>query len=109
MEAEDIQCQLMHENFTTLLPMYNHMLGAGIQVMVRDEDFEEANKIYIEHFAPAKEEMKCPNCGSTDISISMGKGFWRKLIAVIISLLAFIPFGNIQPRYRCNNCDTDLG
>lgn len=45
LENEDIQCFLTNENFSTLLPINNSLLGSGIRIMINEEDFEKAKQV----------------------------------------------------------------
>ena len=66
LENEGIDCFLTNEIFSTLLPAYNGILSAGIQIMVEKKDFEKALKLISQ---PATESaIQCPVCKSTNIS-----------------------------------------
>ena len=40
---EGITCFLTNENFTSLMPNYTGMMGAGIQIMIDEKDAEKAS------------------------------------------------------------------
>ena len=42
---EGIECMLTNENFTSLMPFMNNMLGSGIQILVFESDYEKALQI----------------------------------------------------------------
>ncbi|MBN1116840.1 MAG: DUF2007 domain-containing protein [Bacteroidales bacterium] len=104
---EGIPALVANDNFTNLLPVYNGMLGAGIQILVYEEDWDKASKLLkINDFA---ESCKiCPNCGSANIKFGIGRNSTIKFFGIILSLLAFIPFGNIRGSYYCKDCHTEF-
>lgn len=108
LEHWGIQSYLTNQNFTTLLPIYNNMLGSGIQVMVNDNDFQEARKILIDKIDPQSQDLVCPQCESSNIKLGLGKQKGLKIWTVLISLLAFIPMGNLKPKYYCFDCKTEI-
>lgn len=44
-----IDCFLKNEESTNMLPMFNNMVGGGVQVMVFEKDLEQATEIVGEH------------------------------------------------------------
>ena len=42
---EEIECFLTNENLTNLLPIYNNMLGGGIQIYVSEDDYVRAREL----------------------------------------------------------------
>lgn len=102
---EDIECFLTNENFTTLLPGTNGMLGAGVQVMIDEKDKERANAI----IKPENSTItKCPNCGSENIVLGLGKKKVSKILFIFISVISTMPFNNIKRTYYCKDCKTDF-
>jgi len=108
LENYGIPSYLTNQNFTTLLPIYNNMLGSGIQVMVHENDFEEARKLLIDKIDPQSQELVCAQCGSKNVQLGLSKQKGLKIGAVLLSLLAFIPMGNIKPKYYCNDCNAEI-
>ncbi len=106
LENEGIECFLTNENFTTLMPHYNNMLGAGIQIMIDEKDYEKAN-LLIANQSDLKNP-RCPICNSNDVSFGLGMNRFKKIAVVFFSLLSFIPFNNIRNTYYCNNCKADF-
>jgi hypothetical protein len=45
LNSEGIECFLANENSNSILPVFNSMCGLGIQVIVRDIDYEKAFKL----------------------------------------------------------------
>lgn len=45
LENEGIECFLKNEESTNMLPMFNNMVGGGVQIMVFENDFERAEEI----------------------------------------------------------------
>jgi len=106
LENNGIRCFLTNENFSNLMPHYNGMMGAGIQIMIDENDLVKAQELLL---PPSKENgIICPNCSSTDVQFGLGTNKLEKIFVVLISLLAFIPFGNIRNSYYCRNCKTEF-
>ncbi len=105
---EEIISFLTNQNFTTLMPLYNNILGAGIQVLVNEKDFEKAREIIKDKLEPDNTKLVCPYCGSTDIKLGFGKNRWFKILNIILAIIAFFPIGNIKPKYYCNNCKSEI-
>lgn len=106
LENNGIECFLVNENTTTLLPHFNGMLGSGVQVVVWNDDLATAAQLL--NPTPQDQPVTCPNCHSTNVKLSLGKGRFKKIIAVIISILVMIPFGNIHYGYCCCKCGTEF-
>ena len=99
-----IDCFLTNENFTNLLPNYNGMMGAGIQIFVRQGDIEKAKTVLQETLHLESTQILCPRCGSTNMEPGYGSGKFKYFLTIIVSLLAAAPFGNIKPNYLCQDC-----
>lgn len=102
---EGIECFLTNENITNLLPMYNNMLGSGIQIFVFEKDLPRAQELVRDYKELKTQKISCPHCGST--KIGMGKGF-RKFVNILISMAAMVPFTNPHPRYYCKQCGREV-
>jgi Zn finger protein HypA/HybF involved in hydrogenase expression len=105
---EGIDCFLTNENFTNLMPLYNNMLGSGIQIIVNEKDNDKAREILKDKIEPNNLELVCPNCGSENIGLGLGKGKAFKVFNMIIALLSFFPIGNLKPKYYCKSCNTEI-
>lgn len=108
LESEGINCFLTNENFTNLLPNYNGMLGAGIQVIVDQRDLELSRKLIQNELQPQREELVCPNCGSSEIELGLGKRHKLKILNILLSILFFIPIGNQKTKYNCKQCQFEI-
>ena len=105
---EGIECFLTNENFTNLMPMYNNMLGSGIQIVINEEDFLKASEIIKDKLEPDNTKIVCPYCGSTEINLGIGKYKGLKILNIIIAFLMLIPIGNLKPNYYCKNCNEEI-
>jgi DNA-directed RNA polymerase subunit RPC12/RpoP len=105
LENEGIYCFIINENFSTLMPHYSRMLGAGIQIMVSDKDYEQAIEVLQLN---KKQENVCPNCGSNNVKIGLGRNKFKKIIAIVISVLSSIPFNNINSSFQCKDCKSEF-
>lgn len=106
LENEGVDCFLTNNNFTTLMPGYNGMLGAGIQIMIEKKDLEKANKLL--NMEVDTEIVKCPNCHSENIAFGLGVNGMRKVFVAILSVLMSTPMGNIRNTYYCKDCKHDF-
>jgi hypothetical protein len=107
LEDNEIECYLINENFSNLLPGYNGMMGAGIQIMIDERDLERARKI-IEPEIEADAPLVCPSCHSTNISMGLGRNKIKKVVLILLSLLIPIPFGNVKCTHYCSNCKVEF-
>lgn len=105
---EGIDCFVTNENFTNLMPIYNGMMGAGIQIMVKEIDLDNARKIINDKLNPSKTNLTCPNCNSDQIKIGIGKNKNLILTNIFLTILTAIPFGNIKPKYFCKSCQQEF-
>jgi len=105
---EGIDSFLTNENFTNLFPLYNNMLGSGIQLMIDEKDEVEAKKILKEYIEPNNVEMICPYCGSQNIVLGLGRNKGFKILNMLIAILAFLPLGHIKPKYYCKDCNKEI-
>ena len=106
LENENIECFLTNEISSTLLPGYNGILNAGIQIMINEKKLEKAYLLINDHFA-VKPTLR-PNCNSANTSFSLGKKRTLKILLVFFSLFAGTPFGNIRRKYYCKDCKTEF-
>ena len=105
---EGIDCFLTNENFTNLMPLYNNMLGSGIQILINEEDLERASLLIRDKLEPENEKMICPHCGSDSISLGLGKNKFMKILNMFIAIIILIPLGNLKPKYYCNQCKEEI-
>jgi hypothetical protein len=106
LENNGIKCFLTNENFSNLMPHYNGMMGAGIQIIINERDIEKAKVLLLTQ--TKEDRIECPNCGSQNIKFGLGINRIKKIITVLISLLAVIPFGNIRNSLYCLDCKTEF-
>ncbi len=106
LENEEIECFFTNDNFATLMPGFNGILGAGIQIMIEDKDLEKANILL--SIEVDTEIMKCPNCNSENISFGLGQNKIQKVFFAILSGLISTPMNNIRGTYYCKSCKQDF-
>ncbi|NLF42900.1 MAG: DUF2007 domain-containing protein [Bacteroidales bacterium] len=102
LEDNEIRCFLTNENFSSLMPHYNGIMGSGIQIWIDEQDLEAAQEILSKQ--RIEKEKICPYCGSTNIGFGLSKKRKKKIWIIILSLFAGIPFGNIKNTYYCKDC-----
>ena len=106
LENNGIRCFLTNENFSNLLPIYNGMMGAGVQIMIDDSDLEKAQKLIL---SPSQEiKIECPFCNSSNIQFGLGSDKIKKIFVILISLFTLVPFGNIKNIYYCKDCKKEF-
>ena len=110
LDADGIECFLTNENFTDLImPLSNTMLNSGVQVIVKENDFDKASIVIKDMLEPNNEIIVCPHCGSADISLSGGREIGFKLLNMLRSILTIDSIGNMKTKYYCNNCKKEIG
>ncbi len=104
---EGIYCMLANENFTTLMPHMNGMLGSGIQILVDRVDYDRAKKI-IDKRSKADIQV-CPNCQSRNVKYGLGtKHRLKKLLAIAIALVIASPVRHIKQTFYCKDCKAEF-
>ncbi len=105
---EGIESFTTNEHTSTMLPHLYGMLGHGIQIMVREADYEKASEI----LAAKETEMRvktCPNCGSSNIGFGIkGRRRLGDRVLIFLSVVAGVPMGNIKNKYYCKDCGEDF-
>lgn len=102
LENEGIECFLTNETFNTLMPGFYNMMGSGVQVFVQEEDYDKAKKLMEQYYK--KETLECPYCHSKNVVPSIGKNKFGKILSILLSIIALVPFNNIKNTYRCKDC-----
>ena len=85
LENNGIRCFLTNENFSNLMPHYNGVMGAGVQIVIDENDVEQATALLSSQ--TKENEIVCPNCGSLNISYGLGTNKFKMFLAVLMSLL----------------------
>lgn len=106
LENNEIKCFLTNENFSTLMPHYSGVMGAGVQIIIDEKDMPKAKELLL----PQSKEnvLVCPGCGSLNVSFGLGSNRVKVILAVLFSLFIWIPFGNIKCIYYCQDCKTEF-
>ena len=99
-----IPCFVANENSSALMPHFYQMMGSGTQVVVYKDDLTDAQKI----IGDTKEEITCPECGSNNITFSLGNKKLQKIFFILLSIFVFIPFSNIRNKNICKDCKTEF-
>lgn len=105
---EGIECFLTNENFTNLMPNYYNLFGSGIQVFVIEDDYEKSRELLKDKIEPEQVEKVCPYCGSTDISLGLGKHRILKVFNMLLAFIIAIPIGNVRVKYYCKTCREEI-
>lgn len=84
------------------------MLGAGIQVIINDNDLIKAREVIKDKLVPGKSDLICQQCSSNEITLSIGKSKGLKILNMFMALLLLIPMGNLKPKYYCKKCKTEI-
>ncbi len=103
---EGITCFLTNENFTSLMPNYTGMMGAGIQIMIDEKDAEKASGFLASRTGEA--ELTCPNCNSTNVTFGLGLNQFKKIFFILLSALTFTPLSNLKNTFYCRDCKTEF-
>ncbi len=105
---EGIESILANEISADLLPLFNNMLGSGIQILVNEADSEKAKEIIKDKTEPEKKVLTCPYCGSTKIKYGLGERKTLKILNIILAVISFFPIGNLKAKYYCKNCKREI-
>ena len=108
LKNEGVECFLTNQHFTNLMPIYNNMMGSGIQIMVSAQDYDRAREIVKERIEPDNSAMECPHCGSGDIGLGLGEAKGLKIANIFIAIFMAIPIGNLRPKFWCKQCKRDI-
>ena len=104
LEMGGIDSFLANENVSTMSPHLNAILGHGVQIMVREEDYQEAKEILVTYQDQSK-IIKCPHCGSENIGFGMrGKNRIGDKLLILFTLIVPMPIGNVKNKYYCKDC-----
>lgn len=101
LELEGIESFLTNENFTTLMPQFNGIMGGGIQIMVEEKDLPKAQQLLN---CSEASKILCPQCHSDNLTYGLGANRIKKIVAILLLCLSGNPLGNIKGSYRCNDC-----
>jgi hypothetical protein len=105
LEAEGIPAFIADEHTINMQWLYSNALG-GIRLQVPSEYAERAQDILAQDFSElleaefGKDEIVCPNCGSTDVE-PYTKG---KRPAFVVFLLLGFPLFFYEHGLKCNTC-----
>jgi hypothetical protein len=83
------------------------ILDKRIEVLVKEDDYDRAKKIYESYMAEQQNVMPwCPKCGSENVEVQKKKcATTRQLPRILATLLTFIPIGVCTTqKFVCNNC-----
>ena len=105
MKAHILQGALENEGIESILHKSCVSNIAGVDILVADEDYENAVQVLRDNDSWPEELTLCPYCGSSDIQLVLRKGKrWRALGAAIISALMVTPPGDNHWNYTCKQC-----
>lgn len=83
------------------------ILDQSTEVLVKEEDYEQAMKVYQSFLANQPTVMPwCPKCGSEDVTVHKKKNATtRQLPRILATLLMLIPIGVCTTeKFVCNSC-----
>ncbi|HPT13521.1 MAG TPA: DUF2007 domain-containing protein [Bacteroidales bacterium] len=106
LENHGISSFINNENFSNLMPQFNGMMGAGVQVVVDEADYKQA--IELAGLKSENNELTCPECHSANIGFGLGTRKAGKIMTIFFSLLSGTPFGNIRNNYYCKDCGAEF-
>lgn len=109
LESHGIQAHLLNKNIIDLIPYASAIDSMRVQVVVADEDYEDAVRIISADgtMDPAGEAVvtQCPFCQSYNIVFGMsGPKRLKKLLGASFLFLSGNPLGKIQCNYYCRDC-----
>ncbi len=105
LENHGVMSFVTNENFSNLMPHYNRILNSGAQIIINKSDYQKASEVLELNVV---KKLVCPNCDSSNVKITLGKNWFHKIMIVLMSLIAVIPFNNIYSTYFCKECKCDF-
>ncbi len=107
LEEEGIRCIVAHENTTTMIPVLNGIMGAGIEIRVLEVDFLAANAILEK--LKKEDVLKCPECGSQNLDYGVGtKSTLLRIFGSAAVMSVFGLAGKSAFVYKCRDCGTEF-
>jgi len=104
---EGIASMATNENFATLMPHLSGMLGSGIQILVRKDNYDRAKRILEKDKAQVT---ACPNCNSNNIKYGLGtRHRFKKMFALLLTSMFALPSRHIKQTYYCDDCKHEFG
>ena len=73
--------------------------------MINEKDLERAKELIYDE---TTKEVVCPNCGSKNVQLGLGKNKIKKIFLILIAVLSFSPVGNVKSQYKCKDCKTEF-
>lgn len=102
LESEGIASFLRDENLATILPGLNYIFG-GIKLQVWENDYTKAIEILDTLVEGQKKRMKCPKCGSKDVSFIVASKPKNWISALLTYTFFIVPMG-VENAYHCFSC-----
>jgi DNA-directed RNA polymerase subunit RPC12/RpoP len=103
LESYGVNCMITNTNFSTLLPVFNNMMGGMVRVYVLESQLESAKEL-LEESVLAEEKIHCPECNSVNLKYGFGKKRMLKIFSMLPTFLALIPFMPNMMVHRCRDC-----
>lgn len=103
LQDEGIDCWLKNESTVTIMPIWNNALG-GIQLMVKNEQLDEATAVLKAMERERRAQISCPKCSSQNVEYI---NTMRKPINWLSAAVTFF-LGDVavmpEQRYHCFAC-----
>lgn len=109
LESEGIYCHLLNSNHIGINWLYSQALG-GVQVQVRSEDKELAQKVLLkdESYLLEHEELEFPEIKENDLCIYCGSANLELIkysrLSGVLMMLTHLPLLFWGTRYKCKDC-----
>lgn len=108
LESFGIECLTKDEITAQVHNFYSNAIG-GIRLQVRTEDFEKANEILsdypdIKTDEKSISEIKCPNCGSSNIN----KIKFNRIRSLVALMLFGLPIPFLTKKHQCYECHKEF-
>ncbi len=101
LKENGIHSFLFGQNFMSVMPNLSGILNAGIELRVKEEDYDKSVEIIETN---EKSSVRCANCDSDNIDFNYGKKGYGEITVSLFSALIGEPFGNIKRHYYCKDC-----
>lgn len=106
LENEGIPAYIHNENFSSLMPVYNNMMNAGVALQIDEVNEQRAKALMLDDYEKPPEG--CLYCGSQNIGFGLGQQKGLKLFFAVVSAAFGKPMANIKNKYYCKDCKREL-
>jgi hypothetical protein len=107
LESYGVECFITNANFSTLMPVFNNMLGGMVKIYVMENNEKIAREL-LDETEQKTTQVSCPECYSTNVKYGFGKKKILKIFSMLLSFLVLIPLMPNLYTYHCRDCGCEF-